>query len=98
MFLPYDSLAICWVLSCRLAVIAQTTDVTRYWNAVISTIPAAVAQALREDLGGSRCWQRYHRATFAGRYANPCHGDRTREDGVFCGKRWVKGLHPTGGR
>lgn len=41
-------------------------------------IPAAVAQALREDLGGEvDAGNDITALTFAGRYASPCHGDHS---------------------
>ncbi len=41
-------------------------------------IPAAVAQALREDLGGEvDAGNDITAQLFAGRYASPCHGDHS---------------------
>ncbi len=88
MFLPYDllgNLSDC----CRLAVITQTTD-DALLERINLDIPAAAAQALREDLGGeSRCWQRYHQQLFASRYAKPMPRDH-REDGVFAASAGLK--------
>lgn len=53
-------------------------------------IPAAVAQALREDLGGEVDAGNDITAQLLPADTQAHATVITREDGVFCGKRWVK--------
>lgn len=53
-------------------------------------IPAAVAQALREDLGGEVDAGNDITAQLLPEDTHSHAAVITREDGVFCGKRWVE--------
>ncbi|XPE40784.1 hypothetical protein ACNKHK_00695 [Shigella flexneri] len=88
MFEPYDSLAI-WSFTCRLAAITLTPDVTSSGTHELD-IPAAVAQALRGDLGGEVDANNDITAQLLPEDIRSHATVITREDGVFCGKRWVE--------
>jgi nicotinate-nucleotide pyrophosphorylase (carboxylating) len=77
------------VLSCRLAATTPIFDVTRFWNA-LNWISSAVAQALREDLGGEVDANNDITAQLLPPDNRSHAVIITREEGVFCGKRWVE--------
>ncbi len=77
-------------LSCRLVVTTPTAAVTCCWNVLISILPMLSHTPLREDLGGEVDANNDISAQLLPQDARSHAVVITREDGVFCGKRWVE--------